>query len=105
MYYNHPLTVISLAAVMFLGLMLEPALAGNRFETIGGGVSGSTEAKLALVRPISIGFGVFFLIGAVLSASKRWHENANSPNYSLWKQSVAVLSVLSLASFAIAIFI
>ncbi len=85
-------------------LALEPGLCGNKFQTIGGGVAGSTPVKLSYLRPISAGFGVFFLICTVLSASRFGHARANSTNYSLWRQSAAILGVLTLMSFAVALF-
>ena len=86
-------------------LLLEPSLAGNKFETIGGGISGSSQAKLQFVRPISSGFGILFLIGAILSLTPFIHKSAESPSFSTWKQSAGVLFVLSTLCFGIALFI
>lgn len=96
-------TFLVIAALSVL-IHSEPALAGNKFETIGGGVAGKTAIKMTYLRPISAGFGVFFLIGAILSATKYGHKSASSPNYSLWKQSTVILVLFSLLAFSVALF-
>jgi hypothetical protein len=96
----HAWRLVILGRICTYGLHVQ---AGNKFETIGGGVSGSTALKLAHLQPVSLAFGVFFLIAALLSLSSIGHKNALSPNHSLWKQSAAILFGLSLVSFAAAL--
>ncbi len=74
-------------------------LAGNKFETIGGGVSGSTPIKLESMRPIAMGFGVFLLAGGLLSLLPMGHKNALTLNYTNWKVSAAVFFIFSFLSF------
>ncbi len=79
-------------------------LAGNKFETIGGGVSGSTPIKLESLRPIAIGFGAFFLACGLLSLLPMGHKNALTMNYSNWKVSAGAFLILSFLSFAFVVF-
>ena len=92
-----------LGLVMIGCLLVDPCLAGNKFETIGGGVVGSSGIKLQHLRVIGIGAGIFFLVCAVLSATVA-RGNPLTLNYSLWKQSSAVLLALSLISFGFVVF-
>jgi hypothetical protein len=88
-------------APLFL-LWLEPCLA-NRFEAIGGGVSGSQALKLEWLRNFSLIAGSLCLLGALLAVAVP-RRNALLLNYSNWKSSAAVLGVFG-ALFFLAYFL
>jgi hypothetical protein len=83
-------------APLFL-LWLEPCLA-NRFETIGGGLSGSDALKLEWLRNFSLIAGSLCLLGALLAVAVH-RRNALLLNYSNWKSSAAVLGVFGALFF------
>jgi nitrate reductase gamma subunit len=60
------------------GLLLaitDPSLAGNKFTTIGGGVSGQSKDKIALMKNLSIYIGGFLvLVGIAGLATKKRFE-------------------------------
>lgn len=55
---------MSLALIV---IAIDPTLAGNKFTTIGGGVSGSDAEKFAVLKVIGAIFGGFLLLLGVLS--------------------------------------
>lgn len=89
--------------VVFLALLIEPALA-NKFETIGGGVSGSSGIKREWLQKFFLVVGGASLLGAVLAVVVP-HRNALYLNYNNWKQSAIMLSILAVVMFAAAAFI
>lgn len=89
--------------VVFLALLIEPALA-NKFETIGGGVSGSSGIKREWLQKFFLVIGGASLLGAVLAVVVP-HRNALYLNYNNWKQSAIMLSILAVVMFAAAAFI
>jgi hypothetical protein len=89
--------------VVFLALLIEPALA-NKFETIGGGVSGSSGIKREWLQKFFLVIGGASLLGAVLAVVVP-HRNALYLNYNNWKQSAIMLSVLAVVMFTAAAFI
>lgn len=89
-------TAVTLLAALLL-LAVEPALA-NKFETIGGGVSGSVHIKREwLITFLNIAGGIS-LFGAVLAIVVP-RTNALYLNYSNWKQSAIVMLVIAGALF------
>ena len=63
-----------LAAALLLAIA-DPALAGNKFTTIGGGVSGQSKEKIALMKNLSIYIGGFLVIVGIAGlATKRRFE-------------------------------
>ena len=96
------------SAMLHIGLLLsalalvfiEPALA-NKFETIGGGVSGSSGIKREWLQKFFLVVGGLSLLSAVLALVVP-HNNALYLNFSNWKRSFAVLLVLSAVFFSIA---
>jgi hypothetical protein len=81
-----------------LGLVFfEPALA-NKFETIGGGVSGSSGIKRTWLQGFFMVLGGASLLGSVLSIFVP-HRNAAYLNYGNWKQSAAILFVFAVVFF------
>ena len=97
---------IGLAIAAFALLILfaaEPALA-NKFETIGGGFSGSSGFKrswLTRFFVVSGGISLFLAVLAVVTP----HTNASFLNYGNWKQSAIVLSSLAGGFFLMAVLI
>ncbi len=64
-----------LIAAAFLLAISDPALAGNKFTTIGGGVSGQSKEKIALMKNLSIYIGGFLvLVGIAGLATKKRFE-------------------------------
>jgi len=80
----------------------EPSLA-NKFETIGGGVLGSTKSKVEYLQWIAYATGGIFLISGVLSILLH-DRNALTLNYTMWKLSSAIFFLFSIAAFAAAVF-
>ena len=69
-------------------LWIHAVHAGNKFEIIGGGVSGSGDAKLVFMEAVLYGAaGVSFLIAALAAFVPR--RNALFLNYANWRQSAA----------------
>lgn len=84
--------------ILLLGLLaLEPALA-NKFETISGGVNGSFRIKTEWLQGFLVVAGGISLSLSVLAIVVP-HKNALFLNFSSWKQSSAVLFVISLFCF------
>lgn len=71
----------------------EPALA-NKFETIGGGFGGSRKLKLDWLQGFLYFLGGLGLLGAILAVTFP-RNNALFLNATNWKQSAAVLLILS----------
>ncbi|PLY12490.1 MAG: hypothetical protein C0631_16675 [Sedimenticola sp.] len=94
-----------LLPVLLIGcLMIEPSLAGNKFETIGKGVSGTVQLKKNHLQVIFSVVGVVMLLLSVLTVVMP-RNNSQMLNYTLWKQSAAIFFILSLAAFAGAFYI
>ena len=79
----------------------EPSLA-NKFETIGGGVQGSTKVKVEYLQIIAYVAGGIFLLAGVLSILLH-DRNAQTLNYTMWKVSSALFFLLSIATFTAAV--
>jgi preprotein translocase subunit SecG len=84
-----------LSYFLLLGLILcEPALA-NKFETIGGGVQGSTKVKVEYLQVIAyVASGIFFISGVL--AILLHNKNSQTLNYTMWKPSAAIFFILSI---------
>jgi hypothetical protein len=95
----HLLPWIVLAALLFC----EPLMA-NKFETIGGGVQGSTQVKAEYLQVVAYVAGGIFLISGILSIVLH-DKNAHALNYTMWKSSAALFFLLSIGAFAAAVFI
>jgi hypothetical protein len=94
----------ALRCVIALGVLalicVEPVLA-NKFETIGGGVSGSSGIKRDWLQKFFLVIGGMSLLSAILALVVP-HDNALYLNYGNWKRSFIILLVLSLVFFSIA---
>lgn len=94
--------ITCLAWLLFiLALFTEPLLA-NKFETIGGGVSGSTKVKIEYLQIIAYVAGGIFVIAGILSIVLH-NNNAQTLNYTMWKTSSALFFLLGIGSFAAAV--
>ena len=81
-------------------LFLEPALA-NKFETIGGGVSGSSGIKRDWLQSFFLVVGGLCLLSALLAVVVP-HNNALYLNFENWKRSAIILSILAVVFFSFA---
>ncbi|WP_164513278.1 hypothetical protein [Thiosocius teredinicola] len=86
--------------MLLLMLLIEPALA-NKFETIGGGVAGSSGIKREWLQKFFLVAGGISLFGAFLAVVVP-RNNALFLNFRNWKASAAVLTVLSIIFFGAA---
>jgi len=89
-----------LALTILALLFLEPALA-NKFETIGGGVSGSSGIKRDWLQNFFLVVGSLSLLTAILAVVVP-HDNALYLNFGNWKRSAIVLFILAAAFFSFA---
>ena len=78
---------------------VEPALA-NKFETIGGGVSGSTGLKLEWLQSFLFIVAGMGALGALLAVIYP-HNNALYLNYANWKKSAIVMGVIAAIALVI----
>jgi hypothetical protein len=60
-------TTSLLLALTIIVIAIDPALAGNKFTTIGGGVAGSDYEKLEALKTIGAVFGGFLVALGILS--------------------------------------
>ena len=81
-----------LIGLLICALAIEPALA-NKFETISGGVSGSSRVKQEWVEGFLMVAGGVAMLLAVLALVIP-HTNPLFVNYTTWKQSAVVLFVI-----------
>lgn len=98
-----PIGLAIAALALLLLCAAEPALA-NKFETIGGGFSGSSGSKrdwLTRFFAISGGLSLFLAVLAIVTP----HTHAAFLNYGNWKQSAAVLCSLAGVFFLMAVLI
>lgn len=95
------LTLSLLALLLFVAH--EPALA-NKFETISGGISGSSRMKAAWLKDFLFIAGGISLFSALLAVVIP-HNNPLFLNFRNWKQSAVVLLVISLLLFGAALLI
>ncbi|MCB1790716.1 MAG: hypothetical protein KDJ27_15530 [Gammaproteobacteria bacterium] len=87
--------------LMFLALLaFEPALA-NKFETIGGGFSGSLHVKREWLLKFFTVAGGISLLGAVLAVVVP-HRNALYLNYANWKRSALLMLIVAIGFFTAA---
>ncbi len=82
-------------------LVCEPLLA-NKFETIGGGVQGSTQIKVEYLQVVAYITGGIFLASGILAIVLH-DKNASTLNYTMWKPSSAIFFLLSVGCFAAAL--
>lgn len=86
--------------LLCLLLVADPVLA-NKFETIGSGISGSVKIKREWLVLFFLSAGGVSLLFAVLAVFMP-HKNALFLNFSNWKQSAIVLSVIATCCFVAA---
>lgn len=94
--------VKNLALSLFLTLLFVEPLLANKFETIGGGISGSSRVKIEYLQIIAFVAGGIFLIAGILAIVLH-DKNAQTLNYTMWKPSAAIFFLLSIAAFAMAV--
>ena len=82
---------------------LEPAMA-NKFETIGSGVSGSSNVKIEYLKGIAIVAGIIMFIAATLAVVTR-NRNTLTLNHTMWKSSSIILFLLGLISIGTGIYL
>jgi hypothetical protein len=99
--HRHALTqkpgqLLGLAMIALL-FAAEPALA-NKFETIGGGVSGSAQFKQEWLKGFLYIVGGLSLLTTALAVFVP-HNNALYLNFANWKQSAIVSFLIAVACF------
>jgi len=87
----------ALLLIISMLFVVEPAIA-NKFETIGGGVTGSSGIKREWLQNFFLVVGGIFLFSGVLAVVVP-HNNALYLNFANWKRSAAILFVLAVAFF------
>jgi hypothetical protein len=97
-----PLAFTSAVGLLLL-MSFEPVLA-NKFETIGGGVSGSSSAKLDWLRGFLYVAGGISLLSSIMAVLVP-HNNPLFLNFNNWKQSAAVLLAIAVLCFGAALLI
>ncbi|MCP3671584.1 MAG: hypothetical protein GY814_14380 [Gammaproteobacteria bacterium] len=60
-------TTILIITILLILVMIDPALAANKFTRIGGGVSGSSTEKLQVLKEIGGIFGGFLILLGIAS--------------------------------------
>ena len=85
-------------------LILADPVYANKFETIGGGVQGSTRLKVEYLQVFAYAAGAIFLVAGVLAILLQ-NRNALTLNYTMWRTSSVLFFLLSIAAFATALFI
>ncbi len=69
------LTTVLLGSLLLLALAIDPAFAGNKFTTIGSGVSGEQSQKLEHLQKLTPWAGGFLiLVGLAALATKNRYE-------------------------------
>ncbi len=81
--------------LVFTLLTLSDPLLANKFETIGGGVQGSTKIKVEYLITIAYVASAIFLIAGILSIALH-NRNAQTLSYTMWKSSAAMFFILSI---------
>jgi hypothetical protein len=88
-----PWTLFLLLIVL---LTLSDPLLANKFETIGGGVQGTTKVKIEYLQVIAYVASGIFLIAGILAIALH-NKNSQTLNYTMWKSSATMFFLLSLA--------
>ncbi|MCU7920019.1 MAG: hypothetical protein KZQ95_16930 [Candidatus Thiodiazotropha sp. (ex Epidulcina cf. delphinae)] len=91
-----------LAWLLLLTLFFTEPLLANKFETIGGGVQGSTKVKAEYLQIVAYVAGGIFLVAGVLAIVLR-DRNALTLNYTMWKSSSVFFFILSIGAFVVAL--
>jgi hypothetical protein len=91
----------SLGMILFLLLIYAEPLLANKFETIGGGVQGSTRVKVEYLQIVAYISGGILLIAGILAIALQ-NKNAHTLNYTMWKSSSVMFFLMSIAAFAAA---
>lgn len=84
---------LGLLSCILLLCIADPALA-NKFETIGGGFSGSSGFKREWLQKFAFIVGGVCAVGALLAVIIP-HDNPLYLNYNNWKSSAIILAVLA----------
>ncbi len=95
-----PLLLLIIAGVLLV--MTDPALAGNKFVTIGGGVSGISREKIALLKTIS-GYagGIIILISMAALITRQRYEGTALIASKKKKMDASVIAPLVLSVFGL----
>jgi hypothetical protein len=90
--------------LLLTGLLFCEPLLANKFETIGGGVQGSTQLKVEYLQAIAYVVGGIFLVSGFLTILLR-NKNAQTLSYTMWKPSAVLFFLLSIGAFVTAVVI
>ncbi|MCG8100717.1 MAG: hypothetical protein JAZ05_16650 [Candidatus Thiodiazotropha taylori] len=86
-------------AVAFVLLTLSDPSMANKFETIGGGVQGSTKIKVEYLITIAYVASAIFLIAGILAIALH-NRNSQTLNYTMGKSSATMFFLLSIGMAA-----
>jgi hypothetical protein len=92
-----------LSWLLLAGLFFCEPLLANKFETIGGGVQGSTRIKIEYLQIVAYVAAGIFTVAGVLAIVLR-NKNAQTLSYTMWKSSATLFFLLAIGSIALAIF-
>lgn len=76
------LSILVLATILFA-----PELLANKFETMGGGVSGMSWEKVRLLKMIGLGFGGFVFLSGLMILIFR-HSVTKGIHVNYWREGV-----------------
>ncbi len=89
--------------LLLAGLFFCEPLLANKFETIGGGVQGSTKIKVEYLQIVAYVAAGFFTVSGVLAIVLR-NKNAQTLSYTMWRSSAVILFLLAIGSLTLALF-
>jgi hypothetical protein len=92
----------NLAQSLFLTLLFAEPLLANKFETIGGGVVGSSQVKIEYLQVIAYVVSGIFLIAGILAILLH-NKNAQTLNYTMWKPSAVIFFLFSIGALVAAV--
>ncbi len=89
--------------LLLAGLFFCEPLLANKFETIGGGVQGSTKIKVEYLQIVAYVASGIFAVAGVLAIVLR-NKNAQMLSYTMWKSSAVLFFLLAIGSLSLAYF-
>jgi uncharacterized membrane protein len=94
----------TLSWLLLAGIFFFEPLLANKFETIGGGVQGSTKIKVEYLQIVAYVAAGIFATAGVLAIVLR-NKNAQTLSYTMWRSSAVLFFLLAVGSLTLAFFI